>query len=110
MGKMITLAMLMVTMRRLRPKIIASDLPTLSVLFIRGAIPSTVINSARAFMDVSTMFPLRKRMARKAIAEVVAPEGRLNIKVDNTIGIPVKSNLSAGNNGNGILSPENFSV
>ena len=73
-------------------------------------IPRIVENSAVPFMDAPTTSPLRTRMARKAITDVaVADSGPMRSK-DNTIGIPVKSNLRKGSQGNGILNPENFRV
>ena len=90
------------------PKAMGIDFPNLSVLFINGVIPNTIDNSAIVFIDAPIKLPLRRDIAIKAMLEVVAPEDRPNIKRDRTIGIPVKSNLSCGNHGNGIFHPENF--
>jgi hypothetical protein len=77
---------------------------------VKRAIPVIVDNSAIAFMRGPITSPLRRKMARNAMLEVVAPDEKPNSKYDNTMGTPVKSNLSTGNNGKGILRPENFNA
>lgn len=82
------------------------DKPGLS---INGAAPRTVENSPKAFIAALTGFPLRTTMAKKAITEVAAPEGKPSIASDRKIGMPVKSNLrKEAGGGNGIFHPENF--
>lgn len=73
-------------------------------------IPKIVENSAKAFIEDSTNLPLRARMAKKATREVVAPEDKPRRRRDNTIGIPVKSNLRNLSGGKAKISfnPENF--
>ena len=84
--------------------------PSWVVLRVNRAIPTMVDNSAMAFIKGPIASPLRTRMARNAILEVVAPDERPNKRYESTMGLPVKSNLSRGNKGNGILRPENLRV
>ena len=48
--------------------------PNLPVSFNPIVIPKICENSVRPLIDAETKFPLRKRMARKAIIEVVDPD------------------------------------
>jgi len=91
------------------------DAAFVSFLFFAKCLDATVMpkiveNSASAFIEAPTMSPLRIRIAKKAIADVVAPDARPKRSVDSTIGTPVKSNFRYGSHGNGIFSPENFIV
>lgn len=72
------------------------------------AMPSIVANSAIAFVEAPTTSPLRMRIARKAMADVVAPEAKPKKSRDRTIGTPVKSNFRYGSHGKGIFRPKNF--
>ena len=75
-GSTAKLSKLVIPTRRVRPKRREKVIPTLSVLFLKGAIPRMVENSAIAFMDALTKSPLLRAMARKAMADVVAPDPR----------------------------------
>jgi len=74
------------------------------------AIPKIVENSARPFIKELMTSPLRTRMAREAILDVVTPEINPKRRNDKTIGIPVKSNFRNGSHGKRIFRPENFRV
>ena len=74
------------------------------------AIPKIVESSASPFIDEPTTSPLRPRMARRAMVDVVTPDIRPKRRNDNTIGIPVKSNLRKGSHGKRIFRAEYFIV
>jgi len=74
-----------------------------------NVIPNIVENSANAFIAAPTISPLRARIARKATADVVAPDAKPRNNRDSMIGVPVKSNFRYGSHGNGIFKPENLS-
>lgn len=73
-----------------------------------NAIPKIVESSARAFIEAPTRSPLRKKIAKKAIVDVIIPEGNSKSNHESTNGTPVKSNFRYGSQGKGIFNPEYF--
>jgi hypothetical protein len=90
------------------PKINEAIFLNLGAIFKASAIPTTVDNSATAFMEEGITWPLRTRIATRAITEVKTPGRKPKRQRDKTIGIPVKSNLSAGSQGYTIFDCETF--